>query len=247
MVPPIEIKGVSKRYNNHLVLNEVSFDIRDGEFLSIIGPSGCGKTTLLKLICGLIQPTKGDILVHGYPVAQALKEKKFGVVFQDPILLPWRNAKENVDLPLEIFGRPLQQGSSQRLLDVVGLKGFENFYPHELSGGMQQRVAIARALVFEPQILLMDEPFGSLDEMTRNHMNEELLKIWKSKKTTISNIIFVTHSISEAVFLSDRVVVLSDAPTQCVAQIVDIDLPRPRNMEMKLSQKFAKLVARIKL
>lgn len=237
----VNAKDVSKHYEKLHVLNKINFDVKEGEFLSIIGPSGCGKTTLLKIIGGLIKPTTGDLMVRGGPVKIALERREFGFVFQNPILLPWRNTIKNVELPLEIIGHENSKKLPKKLLQIVGLEGFENSYPKELSGGMQQRVAIARALTFEPSILLMDEPFGALDEITRNKMNLELLRIWKEEKTTISTVIFVTHSIPEAVFLSDRVIVLSKRPAK-IDKIIDIDLPRPRKSEMKHSKKYIELV-----
>ena len=237
----VDIRDVSKYYEKLHVLNKINFDIKEGEFISIIGPSGCGKTTLLKIIGGLIKPTSGDLTVRGGPVKIALERREFGFVFQNPILLPWRNAIKNVELPLEIIGHENSQKLPKKLLQIVGLEGFENSYPKELSGGMQQRVAIARALTFEPSILLMDEPFGALDEITRNKMNLELLRIWKEEKTTISTVIFITHSIPEAVFLSDRVIVLSKRPAK-IDKIIDIDLPRPRKSEMKHSKKYVELI-----
>lgn len=241
MKPIVVIEKITKYYNNLHVLDEISFDVNVGEFISIIGPSGCGKTTLLKIISGLIKPTKGDVAIKGNSVDVALKKREFGIVFQNPVLFPWRNARENIELPLEILNYKTSRNSSRRLLEIVGLKDFENFYPKELSGGMQQRVAIARALVLEPSILLMDEPFGALDEITRNHMNLELLRIWEEKKTTTSTTIFITHSIPEAVFLSDKIVVLSHRPAK-VERIIDVDLPRPRKTEIKYSQKYIELI-----
>ncbi|MDP2364663.1 MAG: ABC transporter ATP-binding protein, partial [Ignavibacteria bacterium] len=226
MKPIVGIEKITKYYNNLHVLDEISFNVNAGEFVSVIGPSGCGKTTLLKIISGLIKPTKGDIVIKGNSVDLALKKREFGIVFQNPVLLPWRNARENIELPLEILDYKTLKNSSRRLLEIVGLKDFENFYPKELSGGMQQRVAIARALILEPSILLMDEPFGALDEITRNRMNLELLRIWKEEKVTTSAIVFITHSIPEAVFLSDKIVVLSHRPAK-VERIIDVDLPRP--------------------
>jgi len=241
MNPIIEVKNLAKSYEKLRVLDKLNFDVKDGEFISIIGPSGCGKTTLLKILGGLIPTTSGDVSVKGGPVKIALERREFGFVFQNPVLLPWRTSLENAKLPLEILGNNSSHGLSNKLLKLVGLEGFENSYPKELSGGMQQRVAIARALTFEPSILLMDEPFGSLDEITRDKMNLELLRIWKEEKTTISTIIFVTHSIPEAVFLSDRIVVLSKRPAE-IEKIIEIDLPRPRKTEIKYSKKYMELI-----
>lgn len=245
MKPIVEIKKITKYYDNLHVLDNVSFDINEGEFVSIIGPSGCGKTTLLKIISGLIKPTNGNIIIKGSPVEIALERREFGLVFQNPVLLPWRNALRNVELPLEVLNYKSSRNSPRKLLEVVGLKSFENFYPNELSGGMQQRVAIARALIFEPLILLMDEPFGALDEITRNRMNLELLRIWKEEKAKTSTIIFITHSIPEAVFLSDRIVVLSYRPAK-VEKIIDVNLPRPRKTEIKYSKNYIELIGCIR-
>ena len=237
----LEVKEITKYYNNLHVLDKISFRVQEGKFVSIIGPSGCGKTTLLKIIGGLIKPTEGKIKVGGKPVGLALKQRQFGFVSQYPVLLPWRNAIKNVELPLEILGNKNSKSLSKDLLKVVGLTSFENYYPNQLSGGMQQRAVIARALIFEPPILLMDEPFGALDEITRNYMGLELLRIWQAKKTKTSTVIFVTHSIAEAIFLSDRVIVLSKRPAK-IEKIIDIDLPRPRTTEMKSSQKYFDLI-----
>ena len=237
----VEVRKLTKYYGKLHVLDRITFDVKDREFVSIIGPSGCGKTTLLKIIGNLTQPTKGEIKIRRNSTKVTPERREFGFVFQNPILLPWRNVIKNVELPLEILGHKSSQKLPKKILKVVGLKGFENSYPKELSGGMQQRVAIARALTFEPSILLMDEPFGALDEITRNHMNLELLRIWKEEKTMISTVIFVTHSVPEAVFLSDRVIALSQRPAR-IEQIIDIDLPRPRNTKMKHSKKYIELI-----
>ena len=237
----LQVKSLSKYYDKLPVLDGLNFEVKEGEFVSIIGPSGCGKTTLLKLLGGLLEPTSGTIKIGGEPVSSALKQQKFGFVFQNPALLPWRTAKKNVELPLEIMKRSPFQNSSQSFLKTVGLKGFENYYPSQLSGGMQQRVAIARALIFEPPILLMDEPFGSLDEIMRNQMNDELLRIWQAEKTKTSIVIFVTHSITEAVFLSDKVIVLTSRPAK-IKDIINIDLPRPRNSETRSLPKYFDLM-----
>ena len=237
-----KVKDLSKYYGKLHVLDNIKFDVSEGEFISIIGPSGCGKTTLLKIIGGLINSTKGEITIRDNPAGLALKRRDIGFVFQNSNLLPWRNSLKNVGLPLEIIGKDNSSlNNPKKLLKIVGLEGFENAYPKELSGGMQQRVAIARALTFEPLILLMDEPFGALDEITRNKMNLELLRIWKEEKTTISTIIFVTHSIPEAVFLSDKVIVLSKRPAK-IEKTVNIDLPRPRKTDMKHSKKYVEYI-----
>ena len=245
MKPIVEVKKITKYYNSLHVLDEIDFNINYEKFISIIGPSGCGKTTLLKIISGLIKPTKGEIIIKENSVETSLKRRKLGLVFQSPVLLPWRNALKNVELPLEILNYKSSQNSPKKLLEVVGLKNFENFYPNELSGGMQQRVAIARALTFEPSVLLMDEPFGALDEITRDEMNLELLRILGEERSTISTVIFVTHSIPEAVFLSDKIIVLSERPAR-IEKIIDVDLPRPRISEIKYSKKYIELIKCVK-
>lgn len=237
----LEVKEVTKYYNDLPVLDKISFRVNEGEFVSVIGPSGCGKTTLLKIISGLVKLTEGKIEFKDKLTGFAAKKGRFGFVFQDPVLLLWRNVIKNIELPLEILDIKNQKNSSKDLLKLVGLEGFENYYPNQLSGGMRQRVAIARALIFEPPIVLMDEPFGALDEITRNYMGLELLKIWQAEKTKTSTIIFVTHSIPEAVFLSDRVIVLSKRPAK-IEKIIDIDLPRPRTIEIKSSKKYFDLI-----
>ncbi len=237
----LEVKEITKYYNNLSVLDKISFKVNEGEFLSVIGPSGCGKTTLLKIISGLTKPTEGKTEFKDKPTGLAAKKGRFGFVFQNPVLLPWRNVIKNIELPLEILARKNQKNSAKDLLKIVGLEEFEKYYPNQLSGGMQQRAAIARALIFEPPILLMDEPFGALDEITRNYMGLELLKIWQTKKVLTSTIIFVTHSVPEAVFLSDRIIVFSKRPAK-IEKIIDIDLPRPRTTEMKYSKKYFDLI-----
>jgi len=225
----IEIKKVWREYNNGKsvsAIENVSLNIKKGEIVSIIGPSGCGKTTLLKVIAGLLKPTKGNV---------ELNHKHLSMMFQKSILFKWKTVKENIQLPFDI--KKIKKDVSNAI-ELVGLKGFENSYPSELSGGMQQRVALARALVTEPELLLMDEPFGALDEMKRNELNLELLRIWKETKTTMA---IVTHSINEAVFLSDKVVILSDRPGK-VKEIVEIKLPRPRRLEQKESLEFQRYV-----
>lgn len=236
----IELKNIHKEWQNGKVsliaIENISLSINKGEFISIIGPSGCGKTTLLKLIAGLLESTKGKILLdEGIDNKKA--SQKLSIVFQNPILLSWRKVKDNVQLPNELNNLSLSRNVQERI-HLVGLHGFENSYPNELSGGMQQRVAIARALILNPSLLLMDEPFGSLDEINRNKLNLELLKIWNKLKPTI---IFVTHSISEAVFLSDKVIILSKRPAK-VKDIIDIDLPRPRKLEIKETLEFQRYV-----
>lgn len=241
----VKIRGLTKYFNNLHVLDKISLDVKRGEFISIIGSSGCGKTTLLKIIGGLLRPTEGEVKINTCTPETALKRKEIGFVFQNPVLFPWRNVIKNVELPLEILNYKDSRELPQRLLKIVGLEEFENFYPKELSGGMQSRVAIARALAFEPSILLMDEPFGALDEITRDKMNLELLRILKEERTIISTTIFITHSISEAVFLSDRIIILSQRPAK-VEKIISVDLPWPRRTEVKYSEKYIELIECIK-
>ncbi|MCS7071727.1 MAG: ABC transporter ATP-binding protein [Anaerolinea sp.] len=213
-------------------LEGINLNIQQGEFISLIGPSGCGKSTLLRLIADLAQPTNGTITVNGKPAQQARKDRDYGFVFQSATLYDWRTVQKNVELPLEIMKYPREERArrAREMLKLVELAGFENKYPWQLSGGMQQRVSIARALAFEPRLLLMDEPFGALDEMTRERMNNELLRIWRQLEGM--TVIFVTHSIAEAVYLSTRVVVMSARPGR-ISQIVDIDLPQPRGPETR--------------
>ena len=217
-------------------LEGVSLAVGPGEFVSLLGPSGCGKSTLLRLVSDILAPTDGTISVAGEAPATARRRRAFGFVFQDATLLAWRDAEQNVLLPLEIAadGRNPRE-RAKNLLELVGLARFGGSYPWQLSGGMRQRVAIARALITEPKILLMDEPFGALDEITREYMNLELLRIWEATGTTI---LFVTHSSPEAVFLSDRVVVMARRPGRIIADIT-IDLPRPRALEVKRTLRFA--------
>jgi len=224
-------------------LDGVSLAIRPGEFVSLLGPSGCGKSTLLRLVADILAPTDGTISVAGEVPAAARRRRAFGFVFQDATLLAWRDAEQNILLPLEIAADARDpRGRARRLLELVGLAAFGGAYPWQLSGGMRQRVAIARALITEPQILLMDEPFGALDEITREYMNLELLRIWEATRTTI---LFVTHSSPEAVFLSDRVVVMGTSPGR-VKLDLHVDLPRPRDPAMKETVEFAHHTAAIR-
>jgi NitT/TauT family transport system ATP-binding protein len=218
-------------------LTGISLSVRRGEFVSIIGPSGCGKSTLLRVVGGLQAPTAGRVVIDGRPPREAQKQKQIGFVFQDPSLLPWRDVIGNVRLPLQV-NRRQHPADPQRLVDLVGLRDFSNYYPHQLSGGMQQRVALARSLVTAPSLLLMDEPFGALDEITRAAMRYELLRVWRSALVeTGCTILFVTHSIPEAVLLSDRVVVLTPQPGR-IAAVIDVDLPRPRPPEVEETPEF---------
>jgi NitT/TauT family transport system ATP-binding protein len=209
-------------------------DVAEAEFVSIIGISGCGKSTLLKAVGDIIPASRGVIRIQGESPGEVRRRGRLGMVFQEPTLLPWLTIEQNVGFLRAIAGRPLDRAAVGRLLGLVGLDGFGTRRPHELSGGMQQRAAIARALALEPYLLLMDEPFGALDEITRDRMSEELLKIWSASRVTV---LFVTHSIPEAVFLSDRVVVMTPRPGT-IQRIVPIDLPRPRERRLKISDAF---------
>jgi NitT/TauT family transport system ATP-binding protein len=215
-------------------LRDIDLNIGWGEFIAIIGPSGCGKSTLLRLVGGLLKPSAGLVLVNGRDPEQAQRGKEVGFVFQDPALLPWRTVYGNVRISLEVNRNRRQAREPDELLEFVGLGQFNNYYPHQLSGGMQQRVALARALVFDPPLLLMDEPFGALDEITRATMRYELLRIWQATQKTV---LFVTHSIAEAITLADRVVVLSSRPGE-IRGVVPIDLPRPRTEAVEGEREF---------
>ncbi len=215
-------------------LEGINLQIEENEFVTFVGRSGCGKTTLLKLAAGLVQPTSGTISIRGQLVQGPFPD--VGFVFQSAVLLPWRTVFENVMFSIEMLGRDRARyrGQVLQLLQLVGLTGFENKFPRELSGGMQQRVAICRALVYDPSLLLMDEPFGALDAMTREEMSLELLRIWEERRTTI---LFVTHSIPEAILLADRVVVMTPRPGR-IARVLEIDLPRPRNIDIEFDDAF---------
>ena len=225
-------------------LEDVDFEIGPREFVSLIGPSGCGKSTLLRLIGDLLAPTAGELRVNGKSPRQARLARDYGIVFQQPVLYDWRTVEQNVQLPLEVMKVPKgeRRERARSLLRLVGLTDFAARYPWELSGGMQQRVSIARALSFRPAVLLMDEPFGALDEMTRERLNRELLQIWAETGTTV---VFVTHSIAEAVFLSDRIVVMSPRPGR-IETVVGVDLPRPRGPETRESPRFFELIAEVR-
>ncbi len=225
-------------------LQDVNLTIKQGEFISMVGPSGCGKTTLLRTIADLQQTTSGKITIRGQSPRDIRLQKKFGIVFQSPVLYEWRTVRRNVCMPMELMGLPKKYRTQtvSELLELVGLYDFGKKFPHELSGGMQQRVGIARALAIKPEILLMDEPFSALDEFTKEKLHEDLLKIWAKTNKTI---LFVTHNISEAVFLSDRVVVLSPHPGR-VSAIVDVNIPRPRSLDVKNSPEFTALVAKVR-
>jgi NitT/TauT family transport system ATP-binding protein len=250
IAPIIAIDHVSKVYDSGggqvAALQDVSLAIAPGEFISLIGPSGCGKSTLMRLIGDLAQVSAGNIRVKGKPPAQARRDRDYGIVFQAPVLYDWRSVRKNVELPLEVMGREAdaRRERAQAMLRLVGLQDFGDAYPWQLSGGMQQRVSIARALSFAPSILLMDEPFGALDEITRERMQAELLTIWGGAETD-TTVIFVTHSIPEAVFLSDRVVVMSPRPGR-IERVVTIDLPRPRDIATRESPRFFELVTDVR-
>jgi len=244
--PFIRLKGVSKIYRSgrkeHLAVSDATFDVMPGELVSLVGPSGCGKSTLLKVLAGLHAHDAGEVKM-GSATHSFNPARDVGMVFQAPLLLKWRRILENVLLPAEILGLP-QRESKERakgLLALVGLTGYEDKYPYELSGGMQQRAAIARSLVHDPKLVLIDEPFGALDALTREKMNLELLRIWKGAGKTI---IFVTHGISEAVFLGTRVVVLTAGPAK-MADNFQIDLPHPRTLDMKTHERFGEYTRRI--
>ncbi len=249
-VPDISINDLSVRYRTKgssvTALQHVSLDIPRNSFVSIVGPSGCGKTTLLKVLSGVLRPSSGEVRFDGKTLAEADLSGKIGYVFQRPLLLPWRTAVENVALTLEVVQKDLSReerlAEARRWLGLVGLAGFEDQLPNELSGGMQQRVSLCRALAFKPPILMMDEPFAALDEITRETMQEELLRLWS---ITESSVIFITHSISEAVLLSERIVVMSARPGK-VDEIIDVPFPRPRGEELRGSAAFTDLVQYIR-
>ncbi len=247
--PVIAVNSVNKVFNagteeQVVALQNINLNIHSGEFVSLIGPSGCGKSTLLRLIADLTAPSDGELKINNKTPLQARMDRDYGMVFQAATLYDWRSVIKNVQLPLEIMGFPRHARNvrAQEMLELVELGKFANHYPWQLSGGMQQRVAIARALAFEPSLLLMDEPFGALDEFTRERMNLELLRIWEQTKITV---VFVTHSISEAVFLSNRVVVMSPRPGR-ITDVINIDLPYPRNFETRELPRFFQLVTEVR-
>jgi NitT/TauT family transport system ATP-binding protein len=246
--PIVRLESVEKRFSaggaTTAALSDIDLRIRPGEFVSLIGPSGCGKSTLLRIIADLIEPTAGKVEVNGKAAARARHDRDYGMVFQAPVLFDWRTIEANVELPLEVMGvaRGERRRRRDEMLALVELSEFGAYHPWQLSGGMQQRAAIARALAFEPKLLLMDEPFGALDEMTRERMNDELLRIWERTGTTI---VFVTHSIPEAVFLSSRVVVMTPRPGR-ITSLIEVDLPRPRNEATRESEGYFELVTAVR-
>jgi NitT/TauT family transport system ATP-binding protein len=247
--PVVRLAGVDKTFSRGdqvvtKALEGIDLEIAPGEFVSLIGPSGCGKSTLLRIVGDLTSPSHGTVTVNGKPASQARRDRDYGMVFQAPVLFDWRTVEDNVKLPLEILGYDAAKRTARAraMLDLVELGDFLKHHPYQLSGGMQQRVAIARALAFEPSILLMDEPFGALDEMTRERMNSEVLRIWQQTGTTV---LFVTHSIPEAVFLSSRVVVMSARPGR-ITNVIEVDLPRPRTDETRETRRYFELVTEVR-
>ncbi len=241
----VSIHRVSKQFKGGTTaLENIDLEIEQGEFVSLIGPSGCGKSTLLRIIGDLIEPSSGELTVNGKAARQARRDHDYGVVFQDAVLYDWRNVAKNIALPLELAGwdKERRRKRIEEMLDLVELQGFGEHHPWQLSGGMQQRVAIARALSFDPALLLMDEPFGALDEMTRERLNAELLRIWQASSSTV---VFVTHSIAEAVFLSTRVVVMSPRPGR-ISRIIPIDLSQPRTAASREEPRFFELATEVR-
>jgi len=247
--PAVRLSGVEKVFpvkggEPTVALTGIDFEVGQREFISLIGPSGCGKSTLLRIVANLIAPTSGICEVNGKSAEQARLGREYGMVFQAPVLFDWRTVEANVRLPLEVTNVPRDRREAlvREKLELVELGAFARHYPHQLSGGMQQRVAIARALALQPSLLLMDEPFGALDEMTRERLNAELLDIWSETGTTV---LFVTHSIPEAVFLSTRVVVMSPRPGR-IAETIDIDLPHPRGDRTREEDRYYELVTEVR-
>jgi NitT/TauT family transport system ATP-binding protein len=244
----VKAQGVSLTFETSdgevQALADVNLEVAEGDFVSFIGPSGCGKTTLMRVIADLEQPTAGTILVNGVTPERARLERHYGYVFQAPALYPWRTIERNVALPLEIMGLnpALRRERVEHYLKLVNLSGFERKYPWQLSGGMQQRASIARALSFEPKLLLMDEPFGALDEIVRDHLNEQLLRLWNQTGKTV---VFVTHSIPEAVFLSTKIVVMSPRPGRII-DVIACDFPRDRTLEFRETPEFLKIAQRVR-
>jgi NitT/TauT family transport system ATP-binding protein len=247
-LPAVDAHGVSLTFETAdgkiQALAGVDLAVMPGEFVSFIGPSGCGKTTFLRIVADLEQPSAGTILVNGVSPEDARLKRQYGYIFQAPALYPWRTVERNIMLPLEVMGFPKaeRRERAQRYLALVNLAGFERKFPWQLSGGMQQRVSIARALSFEPDLLLMDEPFGALDEIVRDHLNEQLLRLWSKTGKTV---LFVTHSIPEAVFLSSRIVVMSPRPGR-VIDVINCDFPRDRTLEIRETPEFLKIARRVR-
>jgi NitT/TauT family transport system ATP-binding protein len=240
------VRRLSQRYGDGsdaiVALQDIDFSVAEGEFISIVGPSGCGKSTLLKILAGLLPASVGDAFLNGTPIEGPRKD--IGMVFQSPVLFPWRSVLGNVLLPADVqrLGRDRMTGRALELLALVGLTGFEHRYPWELSGGMQQRVALVRALMHDPALLLMDEPFGALDALTRETMNVELQRIWLDRRKTV---LFVTHSTTEAVFLADRVLVMTARPGR-IGDMFDVKLPRPRSLDLMTTEAFGVYTRRIR-
>jgi NitT/TauT family transport system ATP-binding protein len=245
----VDARGVSLTFETSdgdvQALSKVDLQVGAGDFVSFIGPSGCGKTTLLRIIADLEQPTEGAVLVNGATPERARLGRYYGYIFQAPALYPWRTIERNVMLPLEVMGfsRDERKARAARYLKLVGLVGFERKFPWQLSGGMQQRASIARALTFEPALLLMDEPFGALDEIVRDHLNEQLLRLWTQTGKTV---MFVTHSIPEAVFLSTKIVVMSPRPGRII-DVIACDFPRDRTLEIRETPEFLKIAQRVRM
>jgi NitT/TauT family transport system ATP-binding protein len=243
VAPALELRGVGKSFGKGagrtVALSGIDLEMRRGEFLSIVGPSGCGKSTLLRIVADLVEPSEGSVQVGGRTARQARENRDFGVVFQTPVLYEWRSVARNVQLPLEVMGFDAEERRRRvrQMLELVGLEGFEKHAVWQLSGGMQQRVSIARALSFNPSLLLMDEPFGALDEITRDRMNMELQRIWMETETSV---LFITHSIAEAVFMSSRVIVMSPRPGRVVAEFA-VPFDYPRSPELRFDPDFALL------
>lgn len=246
----VSLRNVAKTYelddsSTVVALQSVSIDIADKQFVSLIGPSGCGKSTILSIIAGLLEPSTGEVLIDGHPPARARAAHELGVVFQQPVLLPWRTIRANCRLLLEVAG--LRNAETEAriddLLELVGLQDFANLYPNQLSGGMRQRAAISRALCLDPLLLLMDEPFAALDEFTRHQLNIELLKVWAQRQKTI---VFVTHNIAEAVFLSDRVLAMSPRPGRILEDLA-IALPRPRHSAIRYTKEYTDCVVHLQM
>ncbi len=246
MEPVLIAKRLSKSFPNGsgklVAIEDVSFELKPQEFLCVVGPSGCGKTTLLKLLAGLLEPTEGEVIFEGQMLIKP--RRRIGFVFQDANLMPWRTVYDNIALPLELQGSPMEviEERTRSLIHLVGLKSFENNLPRDLSGGMAQRVAIARALIHNPDLLLLDEPFGALDALTRERMGSELMRIWGARKVTV---VMVTHSISEAVLLSDRIIVLSSRPGRVCLDIYN-RLSRPRSLDMTHTKEFGDLAHKVR-